>query len=303
MKKQILFGVLILSLLVVVLVYGVDDAISFIIAFLTRLIIFVKKNIIKIVMTFFFVKGKFILTLFLKKIALLSVTGLGKRYMIERVFMENFKIHFLDHLADDIKRLTSHAKENFKNFPLVKKLITIFAFIGSLGFVGKFMGGMIAIKVFVAKVWSFLLAIFLKFGSGVLYFFTDYLWGSWLAPIVEVIIFSWFLSWMEKIPFLAKILSKIYAFFISIFGWLEHYADKVFHIPIKRLLIWSVKKIQRYIYRFIGYDRVSAQKRLIQSRSLNPNRHIKLMTIRKESKKGNSYISIRDRILQKRREK
>ena len=61
---------------------------------LTRLIIFVKKNIIKIVMTFFFVKGKFILTLFLKKIALLSVTGLGKRYMIERVFMENFKIHF-----------------------------------------------------------------------------------------------------------------------------------------------------------------------------------------------------------------
>jgi hypothetical protein len=224
--------------------------------------------------------------------------------MIERVFTPNFKIHFLDHLNDDIKRLIQHAKENFYNFTLVKKIITVFTFIGSLGFVGKFMGGMLAVKVFVAKVWSFLLVIFLKVGTAVVYFFTDYLWGSWLAPVIEVVIFSWLLSWMEKVPFLNRGLRKIYAFLLSIFGWMEYYIEKVLHIPLKRILRWSVKKIQAAIHNFIGYERVSLFKRLKEVRELSPNSHTKLMKKRKErKKKEKSYISSRNRLKQKREEK
>ncbi len=293
----------------IVVLFSIEESRTFLIALLLRMVLFVKKNILTLLAAFFLVKGKFVLKLFLKKIVLLSATGLGKRYMIERVLTHNFKIHFLDYLKDDIKRLIQHAKENFYNFTLVKKIITVFTFIGSLGFVGKFMGGMLAVKVFVAKVWSFLLVVFLKVGTALVYFFTDYLWGSWLAPIVEVVIFSWVLSWMEKVPFLNRGLRKIYAFLLTLFEWIEYYIEKIFHIPLKRILKWLVKKIQSAIHNFIGYDRVSLFKRLKELRELNPNSHTKLLQKRKErkvqerKKKKKSYLSPRERLKQKRKQR
>jgi Zn-dependent protease with chaperone function len=226
--------------------------------------------------------------------------------VVEKMIMGNVKTHFLDHLSDDIKRLVRHAKKNFKNFSLVKKMMTVFVFLGSLGFIGKFMGGMLAVKVFVAKVWSFLLALFLKVGTAVTYFFTDYLWGSWLAPLVEVVIFTWLLSWMEKVPFLARGLREIYAFFVFWFGWMEYYVEKVFHIPLKGFLKWLVKKIQNSIYHFIGVERVSAWKRLKQRRMLNPNTYTQILEKRNkrmQGKKEGTYFSPRDVVLQGRKTK
>ena len=236
----------------------------------------------------------------MKKIILLSASGLGKRYMIERVLTYNFKIHFLDHLNDDFKRLTQHIKKNFNRFPLIKKITALSAFIGSLGFVGKFMGSMLVVKVFIAKIWSFLLAIFLKVSTSIIYFFTDYLWGSWIAPIIEIVVFSWLVSWMEKIPFLNKILHKIYFFFFYMFGWMNNYIEKRLHIPLKRILKWMVKKIRLAIYKFIGYERVSLLERLREVRALSPNSHTLLMKKRENRKIKKSYISIRDRLNEKR---
>lgn len=306
MNKRTLGWVVLLFFVALIVVFSVEESRAFVTAFILRLFLFVKKNLIALLAAFFLVKGKFILTLFLKKLAFLSATGLGKRYVVEKVVMGNVKTHFLDHLTDDIKRLVKHAKENFKNFTIVKKVITIFAFLGSLGFVTKFMGGMLAIKVFVAKVWSFLLAVFLKAGTAIVYFFTEYLWGSWLAPIVEVVVFTWLLSWMEKVPFLAKILRKIYAFFIFLFGWMEQYIEKIFHIPMKSFLKWLVKKIQNNIYKFIGYKKVSPWKRLHENRGLNPNSHTKLHKKRQERRslmKKNIYISVHTKLQEKRKKR
>ena len=305
MHKRIFVSTLLFFVVLLIVVFFFEESRELAIAVFLRILLFVKKNLFKMLAAFFLVKGKFILTLFMKKIALLSATGLGKRYMVEKVVMGNVKKHFLDHLADDFKRLVNHAKENFKNFPLMKKVITVFAFLGSLGFVGKFMGGMLALKVFVAKIWSFLLAIFLKTSTAVVYFFTDYLWGSWLAPIVEVVLFTWLLSWMEKIPFLAKGLKKIYAFFIDWFEWFEYYIDKIFHIPLKRFLKWLVKKIQTSIYKFIGYEKVSVWKRLQEDKKLNPNAYKRLKEKRTEekSKQVLTYISPREKVLAKRKKK
>lgn len=306
MTKRI-FWIVLFVLAILLLVFGLfEETREFFIALFLRIFLFVKKNIFSMLAAFFLVKGKFILTLFMKKIALLSATGLGKRYVVEKVVMGNVKKHFLNHLSDDIKRLIQHAKNNFKSFPLVKKIITIFAFLGSLGFVGKFMGGMLALKVFLAKVWSFLLAIFLKTSTAVVYFFTDYLWGSWIAPIVEVVIFSWILSWMEKVPFLSKGIQKVYGVFVAWFEWFEYYMEKIFHIPMKRFLTWMVKKIQISIYKFIGYEKVSIWKRLKEDRALNPNSHTKLERRRKERKtmiQTKEYVSVRDRLIEKRKAK
>ncbi len=303
MNKRIFWSILSFFLTLIVIVMFFEESREFVFALLLRILLFVKKNIFKMLAAFFLVKGKFILTLFMKKIALLSATGLGKRYMVEKVLMGNFKKHFLNHLTDDFKRLINHAKENFKNFPLIKKVITVFVFFGSLGFVGKFMGGMLALKVFVAKVWSFLLVIFLKTGTAVVYFFTDYLWGSWLAPIVEVVIFTWLLSWMEKVPFLSKGIQKVYTFFVAWFEWFEYYMEKIFHIPVKRFLKWLVKKIQTSIYKFIGYEKVSMWKRLQEDRKLNPNAHQRLLKKRQEKKteKCNDYSSSREKLADKRK--
>jgi len=304
MTKRIFWTVLLVLASILLMFALFEETRIVLIAFFLRIVLFVKKNLFAMLAAFFLVKGKFVLTLFMKKIALLSVTGLGKRYVVEKVVMGNIKKHFLNYLSDDIKRLVQHAKENFKNFPLVKKIITVFAFLGSLGFVGKFMGGMLALKVFVAKVWSFLLALFLKTFAAVAYFFTDFLWDSWIAPIVEVVIFSWIFSWMEKIPFLSKALQKLYGFFVAWFEWFEYYIEKIFHIPLKRFLKWLVKKIQQSIYRFIGYEKVSKWKRFKEDRALNPNSHIKLEMQRKERtkhKQAKRYISARERLAQKRK--
>ena len=161
-------------------------------------------------------------------------------------------------------------------------------------------------KVFLAKFWSVLLALFLKVGTAVIYFFTDYSWGSWIAPLVEVVIFTWILAWMEKVPFLAKGLAEIYAFFITFFKGVEFFLEKIFHIPIKDFLKWLAKKIQKYIYRFIGYKRISSWGRLKQIRSLRPNSHVKLSVARKErmeKKKENIYLSAHERLVQKRKTK
>jgi len=306
MQKRILGWVVLLSFVMLIIVFSVEEIRAFVTAFILRLFFFVKQNIFSLLAAFFLVKGKFILTLFLKKLALLTITGLGKRYVVEKIVMGNVKTHFLDHLSDDIKRLVKHAKENFNNFTIVKKIIMIFAFLGSLGFVTKFMGGMLAVKVFVAKVWSFLLAVFLKAGTAIVYFFTEYLWGSWLAPLVEFIVFTWLLSWLEKVPFLAKIFRKIYTFFIAIFGWMEKYIEKLFHIPIKAFFAWLVRKIQKSIYSFIGYEKVSAWKRLREDRQLIPNKHTQLLLKRSERKKEKKYrvkMNIRENVLNKRKTK
>ncbi len=306
MKKRFLLWSVLLLLVALMIVFSHGESRALLVAFFLRIVLFVKKNLFALLAAFFLVKGKFILKLFLKKLVMLSATGLGKRYVVEKVVMENIKIHFLNHLSNDIKRLVQHAKKNFKNFPLVKKIMTVFVFLGSLGFIGKFMGGMLAVKVFIAKVWSFLLALFLKVGTAVTYFFTDYLWGSWLAPIVEVVIFTWLLSWMEKVPFLAKGLRKIYAFFVFWFGWMEYYLEKIFHIPVKGFLKWLVKKIQNGIDHFIGYERVSAWQRLKQRRTLKPNTYTQLIEKRNKRMQGEkerTYISLHDALLEKRKPK
>jgi hypothetical protein len=306
MNKRIVWWGLGLVFLVIIVLFSIEDSRTFLIALVLRIFLFIKKNILALLAAFFLVKGKFILMMFLKKVALLSATGLGKRYLIEKVINYNLKIHFLDHIADDIKRLIVYTKNNFQDFPVIKQIMTGLIFLSSLSFVGKFMGGMLAMKVFVAKFWSFILALVLKFGTAILYFFTDYLWGSWIAPLIEVLIFSWLIDWMEKVPFLKKYIVKIYNFFLATFSWFEGLLERVFHIPVKRFFEFLAKRIKKRIYDFIGYEKVSAWDRLREIRELSPNTHTALVEKRKERGKKKQikvYISSREHLLQKRKNK
>jgi hypothetical protein len=297
MNKRRLLGVISFFMLGILIALIIESSRTFIVTSALEIFSFLKENILSILAAFFLVKGKFILMVFLKKILLLSATGLGKRYLIEKVVTHNLKIHFLDYITSDIKQLLEYIKNNFKDFPLVKQIIAGFVFLGSLGFVGKFMGGMLAMKVFIAKVWSFLLVMFLKVGTAVIYFFTDYLWHSWLAPIVEVVIFSWILTWLEKVPYLKNLFTRIGKFFSGFIQKINFLLDKIFHVPTKKFFRFLAKKIKKLIYKFIQYKRISAWNRLREVRTLVPTRQKKLVEKRK------NRLNSRKLILQKREER
>ena len=205
--------------------------------------------------------------------------------MIERVISKNIKRHFLDPISDDLKRLAEYLKIRFKAFPLTNRLIALFTFIGSLGIVGKLMGGLLVLKVLIARFWSLLLSIVLKVGTGVAYFFTDIFWGSWVAPLIEVLLFTWLLEWLEKIPFLKRFFAAIYAFFLAFFEELEEILERYFHLPIRRLLGGLAMRIKKGIYRIIGYERVNAYRSLQQIRALHPN------TVARLREKRRSYLA------------
>lgn len=303
MNKRLLWWTIPLTIFILLVLFSIEESYTFIFALALRIFLFIQKSILALLAAFFLVKGKFILTIFFKKISLFSVTGLGKRYLIENVINKNLKIHFLDYISDDLKRLGVYVKENFKDFPLIKQIIAGLAFLGSLGFVGKFMGGMLAMKVFIAKFWSFILVIVLKFLTAIVYFFTDYLWSSWIGPVIEIFIFSWLLEWLEKVPFLKKYIIKIYTFFLMLFEWFEDVLEKVFRIPMKRFFKFFAKRIKKYIYTFIGYTKVSAWKRSKEVRVLSPSAHRILVEERKvrSFQRENAYVPVYIHLQRKRK--
>jgi hypothetical protein len=279
-----------------VVLFSIEQSRTFLIALLIRVFLFAKHHVVAILSAFFLVNGKFILSFFLKKVTILSATGLGKRYFIEKVLTHHIKIHFLDHIRDDLSRLADYIKKNFKKFPIVKQVLAIVTFLGSLGFVGKFMGWMIAIKVFLAKFWSFLLAIFLKTGTAVFYFFTDYLWGSWIAPLLEVFIFSWLLEWLERIPFLKKFFQMIYQFFSNTFAYIEAFMERIFHLPMRRFFGLLVQKIKRWIDTFMEVKPLSLYERLQERRAHKPNIHRRVQRRRQRESTEKTYRSAFERL-------
>lgn len=252
-------------------VLSVEDAWTLLWALLLRLFFFLKKHMILILTGFFLVKGKFILSLFLKKLALISATGLGKRYVIERVINTNIKRHLLDPVSDDVKRLADYLKRRFRESPLINRLIALVTFVSSLGIVGKLMGGLLVLKVLVARFWSLILSIVLKVGTGVAYFFTDIFWGSWLAPLIEVLLFTWLLEWLEKVPFLKEFFAGIYAFILTAFEGFEEMLERYFHLPVRQMLGSIAMRIKKGIYRIIGYQRVNSYTAMQEMRVLHPN--------------------------------
>jgi hypothetical protein len=269
---------------------------------------YIVDSVVALFVGFFFVKGKFIFRVVAKKIILLSATGLGKRYLIERVLTYHFKVHFFNHIKRDLIRLYEHIKANFMQYSISKKIVAFFGMLASLGFITKIMGKLLALKVLFAKIWSFLLAISLKVGSGVVYFVSEYLWAGWLAPLLDILIFSWVLKLLHAIPMLESGIEKIY----SAIKWLVSLVDTIFALlfqkHIQNLFRWMLKKSKKAIYKFIGYKQVSAYKQLQELRAYNPSIYEQLKrkranTKNKRVKRVSKYQQMRDKKVKKTRSK
>jgi hypothetical protein len=296
----ILLGVLVI--LIIPLIF--EESRVFIIAIFWRVFFFAKKHIVALFISFFLINGKFIWFLFLKKIAMLGAIGLGKRYVTEKIFIHNFKKHFLIHISDEIRVVKEYIHKNFNKTPILKQIIAGITFITSLGILTKFMGIFLALKVILARMWSMLLAIFLKVGVATAYFFTDYLYNTWIIPIIEILIFSWFLELLERVPVINRLLKKVYKLFISTFREIERILNIFFHIPMRNFFTFLVYKVQYKVRKLVGAKILSSYSKLKDKRESIPNLHTKIILKRavfkekKRDKKG--YISYYDRLKVKR---
>ncbi len=297
-RRTVIWGSVALFALIVGSLH-IDSARGYLVAVVVGIFFFAKRNLLSFIATFVLVKGKFIWTIFLKKLAVLSATGLGKRYITERVFLYHLQTHLIRPLGREIAYLMRYTTRNFRRLGIVKKLIALFTFLGSLSVVAKTMGVFLAIKVVLGKIWSFLLAFFIKISTAVVYFFTDYIWSSWITPIMEVLVFSWFFSLMQKMPFLGKWVKGLYRFVMRFFLFFEEILERFFHIPIKKLMRALVVKLRRAIRSFAAMRYESLHHRLKLSRTLAPNARQKVLIKRKMRKndKERGYESAYFRLL------
>jgi hypothetical protein len=194
---------------------------------------------------------KFFLMSFSSKFLLL-VASLGKRYLIDNVIMVSLNNNFIYHIKRPIYNLIFHYLEIVKDFSLKKK-IAIWA--GAIGipliiitpvlyFIGIFT--FILEKVFSANMWKAMLIWILKFVGVFLTFFSN-IWDSWFAPIIEVLLFTWILGILEKVPFIKRIIRPIYILFNRFIRRVKRFLNKYFHSKIKRTFGNAIHKINYHI--------------------------------------------------------
>jgi len=268
-------------LVVLVIPLFFEQSRTFVIALLWRSFFFLKQHIVALFVSFFLINGKFIWLLFLKKLTVLTTIGLGKRYVTEKIIMHNFQRHFLRHLSDEIGIIKEHLAKAFRRSPIMKKVLAILAFIASMSYVTKFMGLFLALKVLLARMWSFLLALFLKIGTTTAYFFTDYLWNSFIAPLIEILIFSWLIELLERIPTFKRWFAKIYDMLRFVFNGFENLLERFLHLPIKRFLAVIVRRIQRKIRKMTNTEILSPYEKILDQRANRLSLHEKILDKRK----------------------
>jgi len=241
-------------------------------AFILRVIIYCKTSILLFIkfitkefLTFFwgvvimqfsygFIIGgikKFFLMSLSSKIILLCLS-LGKRYLIDNVIMVGLNNNFLVHLKTPISNLLGHYKELFKEYSLKKKIAIWAAAIGIplviispiLYFVGLLT--FILEKMFSANMWKAMLIWLLKILTVFLTFFSN-IWDSWFAPILEIVLFTWILGLLEKIPFIGKLLKPIYKKINLTILKMKRFLRRHFHRKVQKGFSHAVNHINYHV--------------------------------------------------------
>ena len=183
---------------------------------------------------------------------LLLVLSLGKRYLIDNVIMVTVNNNFLHHIKRPISKLSQHYLELIKDFSPKKKIAIWAAAIGIpmviLAPVLYFVGLLTFIleKLFSANMWKAMLIWIMKILTVFLTFFSN-IWDSWFAPIIEIVLFTWILGLLEKIPFLGKLIRPIYVYFNKIILRIQQFLNKHFHKNIKKGFGSALSKINYHV--------------------------------------------------------
>jgi hypothetical protein len=231
---------------------------AYFLAFWLRIFVFLKlkafySSIIALIPVLIGKSVAFLLNLTLKKASFIFVTGIAKRFFIDNILVKLIHENFIVFLKEPLLHLFKSLKNILLSFSLKKKIyagLILFLPVSIATYVFYLFGllSIIIEKILSAQIWKSLLVVFLKFFSSILFFFTDYIWNSWIEPLVEILIFTWVLKYIEKIPFIAPFFRKLYAFF----RWSSISFRKKFRTffsnPVKKRLKKSADSISSKIY-------------------------------------------------------
>jgi len=53
-----------------------------------------------------------------------------------------------------------------------------------------------------------------------------------MAPIIEVLLFTWLLEWLEKVPFLKDVFAAAYASLLTLFASIVDIMERFLHLPV-----------------------------------------------------------------------
>jgi hypothetical protein len=241
--------------------YAHPSASEFVTAFFLNIFLYLKVKLPLLFLGLLLTMKKFVLGLTAIKIVIIGI----KRYIIDNVITTNLNNHFFIHLIEPIK-------DWWRSFDLRKKLF-FFVPVSILSVVSVYLTGFsnflnfVGIKTLVV---SFFKALWLVFEK-ILFFFTSYIWGSWFAPIIEIFIFSWLLKLLEKIPFLNRLFSNIYAFLAKIFKRFCVVQNDFVNRPIQKKLNIAGRKAAIYLKkknRKLVKDKLLLEKKLLEKKSV-----------------------------------
>lgn len=257
---------------------------SLIDSFLLRTFLFLKSHAIIVwIKTILFLAWNFISdnvilffsTLTIKKFALLSVIGLGKRFIIDHIIIKFLYQHFIKDIKEPIKDLFKFIYNNFKSLSIKRKFIGLLSLVLPASLVSYTLYsmnllGFILEKVFSANMWKIILAFVLKGANTVFYFFSNYIWNSWIAPILEIFIFSFILGFLEKhISFIGKPLRYVYRKFEYVGNKFIYILDKFILHPSRKKMKKGAIRINKKIYNFIKINNKSSLTEIQKNKSYN----------------------------------
>jgi len=199
----------------------------------------------------------FLATLTIKKSLFLLTTGLIKRYIIDNIIVKHLNDNLLKHLIEPVKKLVFHIKDSYLELNLKNKvkstllLLLPAVVVGYLMYVFGFVG-MLINKIFSAQIWKNLLIFIIKIGTSLIVFFETHILNSWIMPIIEILMFTWLLEWLEKIPYFGGRIKKLYIYFRFLFVNLKWFIHRYVNRPIKRVLKNFINKVERKIDKIVG---------------------------------------------------
>lgn len=189
------------------------------------------QGILTLLTGFVLVNGKFVLKVFAKKMFYLALIGLSKRFFVEKIFMANFINLFIKKLP--IKKYLLHTKESFFNFSIIKRVTAIVSIVLSAVGGAVAFGDIMLLKVVLAKFWSFMLVLFGKFMLLVGYLLLD---SGWIRVVLEVVVFGFLMNLLEKVPFVHRLVLRIYKVFESSIKWVANVLEGTFNLPAQRAI-------------------------------------------------------------------
>lgn len=252
-NKKIFFSILILTYIMSNIYMFFPNVFDVIFSFIIRISIFVKAKLLILFSSFFLVNGKFVFKLFIKKIIFILPLGLAKRYFIEKILIKNITNNYLKRLP--FNDFINFLLNKFIKISKTSKIIASISFVFSTILGLSFFGDLIIIKILIAKLWSILLLIFTKIATISYILIID---TSWIKTLIEILIYGWILSKLEKTKYIGKYIFKIYNFIYSLFIKILDFFDLLFNKPVKNFFHFLTIKTSLWMHKTMktkGYDR------------------------------------------------